>query len=278
MQGLIDLRMSQVSSRRAAVDEVLGVRGLYSAQYSGWNVKHFHTWYAREHQGTRSYSWVKNVLQEAKLVVRSKARGKHRKKRERKPLSGMMVHQDASTHQWVPEQIWDLVVTLDDATSAHTSMFFCTEEGTDSSFHGIGQTMARHEMFCSLYTDRGSHYFHTAEAGGKVDKLNLTQVGRALRQLGIEHIAAYSPEARGRSERAPSTRTRGACPGNWPRPGSPIWMRPIATWNRCTCPITTLNLHSPPQRRAARSCPTSARACPTFCARSSSARWATTTA
>lgn len=202
MQGLIDLRMSQVSSRRAPVDEVLGVRGLYSAQHSGWNVKHFHTWYAREHQGTRSYSWVKNVLQEAKLVVRSKARGKHRKKRERKPLAGMMVHQDASTHQWVPEQIWDLVVTLDDATSEHTSMFFCTEEGTDSSFHGIGQTMASHGMFCSLYTDRGSHYFHTPEAGGKVDKLNLTQVGRALRQLGIEHIAAYSPEARGRSERA----------------------------------------------------------------------------
>jgi len=99
MQGLIDLRMSQVSSRRAPVDEVLGVQRLYSAQYSGWNVKHFHTWYAREHQGTRSYSWVKNVLQEAKLVVRSKARGKHRKKRERKPLAGMMVHQDASTHQ-----------------------------------------------------------------------------------------------------------------------------------------------------------------------------------
>jgi hypothetical protein len=135
-------------------------------------------------------------------VVRSKARGKHRKKRERKPLAGMMVHQDASTHQWVPEQIWDLVVTLDDATSEHTSMFFCTEEGTDSSFHGIGQTLARHGMFCSLYTDRGSHYFHTPEAGGKVDKVNLTQVGRALKQLGIEHIAAYSPEARGRSERA----------------------------------------------------------------------------
>jgi hypothetical protein len=202
MQGLIDLRLSQVSSRRAPVDEVLGVRGLYSAQYSGWNVKHFHTWYAREHQGTRGYSWVKNVLQEAQLVVRAKARGKHRKKRERKPLSGMMVHQDASTHEWVAGQIWDLVVSLDDATSEHTSMFFCTEEGTDSSFHGIGQTIASHGLFCSLYTDRGSHYFHTPEAGGKVDKANLTQVGRALSQLGIEHIAAYSPEARGRSERA----------------------------------------------------------------------------
>jgi transposase len=202
MQGLVDLRMSQVSSRRAPVDEVLGLQRLYGADYWGWNVKHFHTCYGREHGGTRSYSWVKNVLQEAKLVVRSKARGKHRKKRERKPLAGMMVHQDASTHEWVPEQIWDLVVTLDDATSEHTSMFFCTQEGTDSSFHGIGQTIARHGMFCSLYTDRGSHYFHTPQSGDQVDKSKLTQVGRALKQLGIEHIAAYSPEARGRSERA----------------------------------------------------------------------------
>jgi transposase len=202
MDGLIDLRMAQVSSRRAPVDEVLGVVRLYGSDYLGWNVKHFHTWYEREHGGRRSYSWVKNTLQEAKLVVRAKARGKHRKKRERKPLPGMMVHQDASTHEWVPEQMWDLVVTMDDATSEHTSMFFCAEEGTDSSFHGIGQTIASQGLFCSLYTDRGSHYFHTSKAGGKVDKVNLTQVGRALKQLGIEHIAAYSPEARGRSERA----------------------------------------------------------------------------
>ncbi len=202
MDGLIDLRMSQVSSRRAPIDEVLGVQMLYREGFAGWNVKHFHTWYGREHQGGRSYSWVKNVLQEAKLVVRAKARGKHRKKRERKPLAGMMVHQDASTHEWVPEQWWDLVVTMDDATSEHTSMFFCAEEGTDSSFHGFGQTIARYGLFCSAYTDRGSHYFHTPKAAGKVDKVNLTQVGRALKQLGIEHIGAYSPEARGRSERA----------------------------------------------------------------------------
>lgn len=202
MDGLIDLRMAQVSSRRAPVDEVLGVVRLYGADYAGWNVKHFHTWYGREHGGRRSYSWVKNVLQKAKLVVRSKERGKHRKKRDRKPLAGMMIHQDASTHEWVPEQMWDLVVTMDDATSEHTSMFFCAEEGTDSSFHGIGQTIARCGLFCSAYTDRGSHYFHTPKAGGKVDRVNLTQVGRALKQLGIEHIGAYSPEARGRSERA----------------------------------------------------------------------------
>ncbi len=114
----------------------------------------------------------------------------------------MMLHQDASSHEWVPGQRWDLVVTMDDATSEHTSMFFCAEEGTDSSFHGIGQTIARHGLFCSLYTDRGSHYFHTPEAGHKVDATHQTQVGRALAQLGIEHIAAYSPQARGRSERA----------------------------------------------------------------------------
>jgi len=202
MQGLIDRRMAQVSSRRAPVDEVLGVQELYRLGFAGWNVKHFHTWYGREHGGARSYSWVKNALQQGKLVVRSKTRGKHRKARERKPLAGMMLHQDASTHAWVPEQIWDLVVTMDDATSEHTSMFFCPEEGTDSSFHGIGQTIARHGLFCSLYTDRGSHYFHTPEAGDHVDRSHLTQVGRALKQLGIEHIAAYSPEARGRSERA----------------------------------------------------------------------------
>jgi transposase len=202
MQGLIDRRMSQVSSRRAAVDEVLEVQRVYRAGFAGWNVKHFHAWYGREHGGTRSYSWVKNVLQEGKLVVRAKARGKHRQKRERKPLPGMMLHQDASTHEWVPGQRWDLVVTMDDATSEHTSMFFCAEEGSDSSFHGIGQTIARHGLFCSLYTDRGSHYFHTPEAGHQVDASHLTQVGRALAQLGIEHIAAYSPQARGRSERA----------------------------------------------------------------------------
>jgi hypothetical protein len=202
MQGLIDRRMGQVSSRRAPVDEVLGVQRLYQFGFAGWNVKHFHAWYGREHGGTRSYTWVKNVLQAGELVVRAKARGRHRQKRERRPLPGMMLHQDASSHEWVPGQRWDLVVTMDDATSEHTSMFFCAEEGTDSSFHGIGQTIARHGLFCSLYTDRGSHYFHTPEAGHKVDATHQTQVGRALAQLGIEHIAAYSPQARGRSERA----------------------------------------------------------------------------
>ena len=202
MDGLIDKRLAQLSHKRAPVDEVMGLVDLYRSDYSGWNTKHFHTWYTRDHGGQRSYTWVKNQLQQAGAVVRAKARGKHRKKRDREPLPGMMVHQDASSHEWISGHRWDLVVTMDDATGDHLSMFFCDEEGTVSSFHGIGQAIARHGLFSVFYTDRGSHYFHTPAAGGKVDKNNPTQVGRALKQLGIKHIAAYSPEARGRSERA----------------------------------------------------------------------------
>jgi transposase len=202
MDGLIDKRLAQLSHLRAPVDEVMGLIDLYRSGFQGWNAKHFHTWYSRDHGGQRSYTWVKNQLQQAGAMVRAKARGKHRKKRDREPLPGMMVHQDASSHAWIEGVRWDLVVTMDDATGDHLSMFFCDEEGTASSFHGIGQAIACHGLFSVFYTDRGSHYFTTPEAGGKVDQHNLTQVGRALKQLGIKHIAAYSPEARGRSERA----------------------------------------------------------------------------
>jgi transposase len=202
LDGLLDKRLSQISKRRAAQAELDQVVQTYKSGFAGWNVAHFHSKYRSEFKGTRSYSWVKTVLQGAGLARKAKARGKHRIKRERAPLPGMMVHQDASTHRWVSDEVWDLVVTMDDATGEHTSMFFCDEEGTASSFHGLGQTIARYGLFASLYSDRGSHYFITPVAGGKVDKQQLTEVGRALKQLGIEHIAAYSPEARGRSERA----------------------------------------------------------------------------
>lgn len=202
LEGLLDRRLSQISKRRASEREVDHVVQLYKSGFAGWNVAHFHSKYKREFAGGRSYTWLKTVLQGAGVVKAAKRRGKHRIKRERAPLAGMMLHQDASTHRWVADKVWDLVVTMDDATGEHTSMFFCHQEGTASSFHGIGQTIARYGLFASLYTDRGSHYFTTPEAGGKVDKVRLTEVGRALKQLGIEHIAAYSPEARGRSERA----------------------------------------------------------------------------
>ena len=202
MQGLIDKRIEQVSHRRAPVDEVMNMVALYNGQYEGWNVRHFHSWYRREHQGGRSYTWVKNGLQAAGAVAKAPRRGAHRKRRERAPMAGMLVHQDGSRHEWVAGQHWDLIVTMDDATGEHYSMFFVEEEGTASSFRGVREVIEREGLFSSLYTDRGSHYWLTPEAGGKVDKTQPTQFGRAMAQLGIQMIAAYSPEARGRSERA----------------------------------------------------------------------------
>lgn len=201
LEGLIDRRLEQVSHRTAPVDEVLALTERYRAQHSGWNVKHFHSWYRRT-GGMRSYTWVKRRLQEAQLVPCFKKRGAHRKRRERSALPGMMIHQDGSTHEWVPGKKWDLIVTMDDATSEHYSMFFCEEEGTASSFRGVQEVITARGLFSSFYSDRGSHYWTTPEADGKVDKENPTQFGRAMKQLGIEMIAAYSPEARGRSERA----------------------------------------------------------------------------
>jgi hypothetical protein len=227
MDGLLDKRLSQISRRRASGAEVDHVVQLYKSGFAGWNVAHFHSKYKAEFKGLRSYSWLKTVLQDAGVIKTSKRRGKHRIKRERAPLPGMMMHQDASTHRWVANAVWDLVVTMDDATGEHTSMFFCDQEGTPSSFHGIGQTIARYGLFASLYTDRGSHYFTTPEAGGKVDKVNLTEVGRALKQLGIGHIAAYSPEARGRGERAFQTH-QGRLPQELARAG----IKDMASANR----------------------------------------------
>ena len=143
------------------------------------------------------------TLQAAGLVRKAPRRGAHRRKRPRRPLPGMLLHQDGSTHAWLAGRPpLDLIVTLDDATSEIYSAFLVAEEGTASSFRGLAETIARKGLFCALYTDRGGHYFHTPVAGGRVSRERPTQVGRALAELGIEHIAAYSPEARGRSERA----------------------------------------------------------------------------
>ena len=202
MEGLTDKRISQVSWRRAPTDEVMALTTLYQTRYFGWNAKHFFSFYERKHAGKRSYTWVKKTLQNKGLIATSCKHGVHRKKRERAPIEGMMLHQDGSSHEWVPNKKWDLIVTMDDATSKHYSMFFVEEEGTASSFQGMKEVIQQKGLCCSIYTDRGSHYWLTPEAGGEVDKQRLTQFGRAMQQLGIEMIAAYSPEARGRSERA----------------------------------------------------------------------------
>ena len=199
-EGLVDRRIGKMSARRVPVDEVMEILSLFESKYYDFTVKHFHEKLVE--QGYRhSYTLIKNKLQEAGVVKKAKKRGQHRRKRPRRPLPGMMLHQDGSTHEWTPGQYWDLIVTMDDATNECYSMFFCEEEGTMSSFQGLAESIAAHGLPCSLYVDRGSHYFYTAKAGDKVDKERLTQVGRAMRQLGIEMIPAYSPEARGRSER-----------------------------------------------------------------------------
>jgi transposase len=198
--GLVDRRIGKISARRVPVDEAMRVIALFETRYYDFTVKHFHEKLVE--QGYKhSYTLLKNTLQEAGVVKKAKKRGQHRRKRPRRPLPGMMLHQDGSTHEWVPGKQWDLIVTMDDATNETYSMFFCEQEGTMSSFQGLSETMKKHGLPCSLYVDRGSHYFFTPKAGEKVDKARLTQVGRAMRQLGIEMIPAYSPEARGRSER-----------------------------------------------------------------------------
>ncbi len=199
--GLADARLGKVSKRRAPVDEVSRVLELFTTRYADFTVKHFHEKLGPEHDLWRSYTWTRNVLQAGGCVARAKKKGAHRRRRARRPMVGMMLHQDGSRHEWVAGQMWDLIVTMDDADSRIYSAFFCAEEGTMSTFRGVSEVICAQGLFGSLYADRGSHYWHTPEAGGKVDKNNPTQVGRALGQLGIELIAAYSPEARGRSER-----------------------------------------------------------------------------
>jgi transposase len=204
--GLSDRRL-EPSPRRAPVVEIERMLGLYRELYRGFTVKHFHEQLGKRHNYTLGYTVTKLHLHRAGLVQAAAKRSAHRKKRPRGPMVGMMLHQDASTHAWLPGSAdkQDLLVTMEDATSAIYSMFLVDEEGTASSLWGVREVVAKHGLFCSLYTDRGSHYFYTPEGGGRVSKTVLTQFGRALKQRGIEHIAAYSPQARGRSERAFST-------------------------------------------------------------------------
>jgi transposase len=202
LDGLVDRRLGKASARRVPVDEVAWMLAEYRTHHLGWNVKHFHEHLVKHHGFGWGYTWTKTQLHTAGLVERAKRRGAHRRKRPRKPCEGMLLHQDGSPFAWLAGQAdLDLIVTMDDATSTIYSAFLVEEEGTASSFRGLEETFAAKGLPLSVYTDRGSHYFYTPKAGGPVDKGRLTQVGRALDRLGIEHIPAYSPEARGRSER-----------------------------------------------------------------------------
>jgi transposase len=200
--GLLDRRIGKPSGRRASEAELRRMLGLYESRYAGFTVKHFHEQLQKRHGYKLGYTVTKLSLHAAGLVKPAPRRSAHRKKRPRRALPGMLLHQDASRFCWLGRGLeHDLVVTMDDASNQIYSAFLVEEEGTLSSFQGLAETIAAHGLFCELYTDRASHYFHTPKAGGKVDQQAPSQIGRALAQLSIRHIAAYSPQARGRSER-----------------------------------------------------------------------------
>ena len=200
--GLYDRRRGQPSPRRVPLATVEQVLGLYREKYFDCNVRHFHEKLGEEHGLRLSYTWVKLALQGAGLVAKRRGRGKHRKRRPRRPLPGMLLHLDGSRHRWFQDDRWyDLLVLLEDASSEIYYAQLVEEESTRTVLQALREVVEQRGLFCALYSDRASHFFLTPKAGEPVDHERLTQVGRALRELGIQMIPAYSPQARGRSER-----------------------------------------------------------------------------
>ena len=200
--GLFDRRRGKPSTLRIPMKTAEQVLALYRDKYFDFSVLHFHEKLRKEHEIQVSYTWVKQALQGAGLVARRRKRGPHRRRRPRRPLPGMLLHIDGSKHRWFQDdRYYDLIVILDDATSEIYYAQLVEEESTLTVMAGLREVIDKHGAFCALYSDRGSHFFYTPTAGGPVDKSRPTQVGRAMRDLGIQTIAAYSPEARGRSER-----------------------------------------------------------------------------
>jgi transposase len=201
-KGLADRRKGKPSFRRVPLKTVEEVLRLYQEKYYDLNVRHFHEKLSEEHNIELSYTWLYQALVGAGLVQKKRRRARHRRRRERRPMVGMLLHIDGSKHQWFSDDRWyDLLVILDDANTEIYYAQLVEEEGTRTVMAALREVIETEGMFCALYSDRGSHFFVTAKAGEKVDKHRLTQVGRALRELGVQMIPAYSPQARGRSER-----------------------------------------------------------------------------
>ncbi len=201
--GLTDRRKGKQSQRRVPVKTCEEVLGLYQERYFDLSARHFHEKLKEEHSIELSYTWVKQALQGAGLVERRKRRGPHRRRRERRPLPGMLLHIDGSQHRWLNDDRWyDLIVILDDATSEIYYAQLVREESTRTVMAALRAVIEQKGVFCALYSDRASHFFVTPKAGEPVDKHRLTQVGRALKELSVQMIPAYSPQARGRSERS----------------------------------------------------------------------------
>ena len=201
--GLADRRKGKPSAQRIPLETAEEVLRLYKETYYDLNMRHFHEKLREEHEIQLSYTWVQQALQGAGLVAKRHKRGPHRRRRPRRPLPGMLLHIDGSKHRWLNDDRWyDLIVILDDATSEIYYAQLVEEESTRTVMAGLREVIEIKGLFCALYSDRGSHFFVTVKEGEKVDKHRLTQVGRAMKELGVQMIAAYSPQARGRSERS----------------------------------------------------------------------------
>src|SRR5579864_9565123 len=204
--GLADRRKGKPSAQRIPLATIEKVLGLYKETYYDLNIRHFHEKLRDKHDIELSYTWVQQALQGAGLVAKRHKRGPHRRRRPRRPLPGMLLHIDGSKHQWLNDDQWyDLIVILDDANSEIYYAQLVEEESTRTVMAGLREVIETQGLFCSLYSDRASHFFITVKEGAKVEKHRLTQVGRAMKELGIQMIAAYSPQARGRSERSFAT-------------------------------------------------------------------------
>jgi transposase len=200
--GLFDHRLGKPSPKRVPLATVEEILRLYQEQYGDFNVRHFHEKLREKHHVRLSYTWVKRALQMAGLVKKSRKRGTHRRRRPRRPLPGMLLHLDGSSHAWFQDdRRYDLLVILDDATSEVYYAQLVEEESTATVMTALREVIERKGAFCALYSDRASHFFHTSKAGQPVDRRRPTQVERALAELGIQMIPAYSPQARGRGER-----------------------------------------------------------------------------
>lgn len=207
-EGLFDRRRRSPSPRSVPVAEVKRILGLYRKRYRGWNVRHFYERARREHGVRVSYTFVKQALQAAGLVAKHKARGRHRRRRERRARFGEMLHIDGSKHAWLalgPERKQTLITVIDDATSRLLYAQLWPQESTQAVLTALREVVEGHGIPASIYTDRASWAFQTPKAGAAVSKTHLTQVGEVLKRLGIEHIPSYSPQARGRSERMNGT-------------------------------------------------------------------------
>ena len=201
--GLADRRKGKVSFRRVPLKTVEQVLALYQEKYHDLNVRHFQEKLREEHGIKLSYTWVYQALVGVGLVQKRRKRAPHRRRRERRPLPGMLLHIDGSKHRWLNDDRWyDLIVILDDATSEIYYAQLVEEESTRTVMAALRQVIETKGIFCALYSDRGSHFFVTPKGEQRVDKQRPTQVGRAMKELGIQMIAAYSPQARGRSERS----------------------------------------------------------------------------